>query len=437
MISAQPLRRALGLAAALITLVGAATASHAQNMFYREVQKDGRIYVFANAQRYETFEQSGGAEIGVAITRLGFGPNGETVVFDSEDAVNLYNFKHDKPGEVFPKPKPPEVSPFPSGKVNGLAFGDFYWFADHHDAKFDRQQGFWIRRAYLGYDYAFSATMNMRARFEMNSNGALAGGNLTPFVKDAWFTWKYHGNHQARLGIEPSLTFDSEEGYWGLRHIEKTPADLYALDSSRDFGLAFTGPIGEQGLSYGAQFGNDSSQNSETDKFKVVRFLGLFEARSGLRVEGNFNYGKRPGGQDRTTAKGLLGFKKKAFRVGAEYLWQKRKSGSATPDTKINIWSGWGNWDLKPKKVGVFGRFDKVKGKKGGADVGLPGADGIAFLPLANNAPFKFYLAGVEFYLRGSIRISPNVEWVSYDDPATGPSISKDVVPRLTFFWSW
>jgi hypothetical protein len=436
LMSAQTLRRALGLAAALITLVGAATAAHAQNMFYREVEKDGRIYVFAIGERFAAFEQSGGAEIGVAITRLGYGPNGETVVFDSEDAVNFYNFKHDKPGEVFPRPKPAEVSPFPSGKLNGLVFGDFYWFADHHDAKFDHQQGFWARRVYLGYDLAFNPTMSMRVRLEMNSNGLFAGGNLTPFLKDAFFTWKYRGRQQARLGIEPALTFDSEEAFWGLRYIEKTPADLYAIDAARDFGLAFFGPIGEQGLSYAVQFGSDSGQSSETDKFKAVRFFGLYEPRSGLRVEGNFNYGKRPGGQDRTTAKGLVGFKRSAFRAGAEYLWQKRKSGTAAADTTIGIWSGFGNWDFKPKKAALFARFDSVTGRKGGADVGLPGADGIAFWSFSNAAPFKLYLAGLEF-TKGSIRVSPNVEWVSYDDPATGPSIPKDVVPRLTFFWSW
>jgi hypothetical protein len=435
--SAQTVRRVLGLAAALLLALGAATAAQAQNMFYREVQKDGRVYVFANAQRYETFERSGGAEIGVAITRLGFGPNGETVIFDSEDAVNLYNFKHDKPGEVFPKPKPPETSPFPSGKINGLAFGDFYWFASHHDEKFDHQQGFWFRRVYLGYDLAFSPTMSIRTRLEMNSNGLMAGGSLTPFLKDAYLTWKYHGRQQARLGIEPSLTFDSEEGFWGLRHIEKTPADLYAIDSARDFGLAFTGPIGERGLSYGVQFGNDSGQNSEADKFKVVRLHGLYEPKSGLRVEGNFNYGKRPNGQDRTTAKGLLGFKRSAFRVAGEYLWQERKSGNDTPDTTIGIWSAFGNWDFKPKKAALFARFDAVKGRRDGEDVGLPGADGLAFWSFSTAAPFKLYLAGLEYYVNGSIRISPNVEWASYDDPATGPGIDKDVVARLTFFWTW
>lgn len=428
-------RRGLAIAGSALLSLALSASALAQNMFYQEIEKNGRIYVFANGQRYEAFEKSGGTEIGVAITRLGFGPNGETVVFDSEDAINYYNFKHGKPGEVFAKPKAaPPPSPYPSGKVTGLAFGDFYYFSDHHDPKYSGQQGFWLRRAYLGYDHTFSGTASMRLRMEMNSNGALAGGNLVPFVKDAYFTWKYSGKQQARLGIQPSLTFDSEEGFWGLRHIEKTPADLYGIDSSRDFGLTFSGPLGENGLSYGAQFGNDSGNGSEADKYKVVRFLGLFEPKSGLRVEGTFNYGKRTNGQDRTTTKGLVGFKNKDFRVGAEYLWQKRKSGkTGTPDTKIDVWSGFGVWDFRPKKAGAFARFDSVKGTLGGVDVGLPGADGIAFLALSNKTPFKAYMAGLEFYVGGSIRISPNVEVVNYDDS----KVSKDVIPRLTFFWSW
>lgn len=423
-------------ALAPLALCLAAVAADAQGSFYREVEKDGRIYVFNNMAQYSDWEKSG--EMGVGITLLGYGPAGETMVFDSEEAIHLYNFKHDRPGDPRPQPKPKAPSPYPSGKIIGLAFGDFYWFSNHHDPRFDGQQGFWLRRAYLGYDHAFSSTMSMRLRLEMNSNGALAGGNLVPFVKDAYFNWKYHGRQQARLGIEPSLTFDSEEGFWGLRHIEKTPADLYGIDSSRDFGLAVSGPIGEQGVSYAAQFGNDSGNGSENNKFKVVRLLGLFEAKSGLRVEGIFNYGKRPNGQDRTTAKGLLGFKKNAFRFAGQYLWQERQSGAAeTPDTKIHIWSGFGSWDVKPNKASLFGRFDSVKGDQGGADIGLPGADGIAFLALSDGAPFKLFIAGLEFHLDRSIRISPHVEWVNYDDPATGPSIGDDVIPRLTFYWAW
>ena len=425
-------RRCLtGAAALLITLVVGAS-SWAQNMFYREVVKDGRIYVFANAQRFDVFDKTGGAEIGVAITRLGFGPNGETVVFDSEDAVNLYLYKHDQPGEVFAKPAPPPVpSPYPSGKVIGLVFGDFYYFADHHDAKFAHQQGFWLRRAYLGYDYAFNDRMNARLRFEMNSSGNLTAGNLVPFVKDAFFNWRFHGKQQARLGIQPTLTIDPEESFWGLRHIEKTPVDLYSIDSSRDFAIQLSGPIGEQGLSYGAQLGNDASQGSETDKFKVVRLMGLYEPRSGLRIEGDYSFGKRPSGQDRKTAKGLVGIKKAAFRAAAEYVWQERKSGTAAADTTIRILSGFGVWDFAPKKASAFARVDSVTGRKAGVDVGLPGADAIAYLPIASSSPFKTFLAGLEFW-KGGIRVSPNVEIVRYD-----ADIATDVVPRITFFWTF
>ena len=72
-----------------------AVGADAQTFFYNEVAKDGRIYVFASAARYEAFTKSSGAETGPVIERTGYGPNGETVVFDSQDAINLYNFSTD------------------------------------------------------------------------------------------------------------------------------------------------------------------------------------------------------------------------------------------------------------------------------------------------------------------------------------------------------
>ncbi len=268
----------------------------------------------------------------------------------------------------------------------------------------------------------------------MNSNGKFAGGNLTPYVKDAYLTWKYSGKQQARLGIQPSLSFDSEEGFWGLRHIEKTPADLYKIDSSRDFGLTLSGPLGEQGLSYAAQFGNDSGNGSEQDKYKVVRFLGLFQPKIGLRLEGAFNFEGRAEKQDRLTAKGLVGYKNSNFRAAGEFLWQKRKSGKDdTPDTTIQILSAFAVYDIAPKKADVFARFDRVKAKLDGEDVGLPGADGIDYLVLSKDSPFKIFIFGFEWYLNSSVRLSPNLELVSYDNS----DVKKDVVPRLTFYWTW
>ena len=91
---------------ALVCALALSTAALAQGFFYKEVAKDGRIYVFNLGPEYERWAQTG--ETGRAISKLNYGPAGETVVFDSEEAIDLYNFKHGV-AEVVTKPKPPRL----------------------------------------------------------------------------------------------------------------------------------------------------------------------------------------------------------------------------------------------------------------------------------------------------------------------------------------
>jgi hypothetical protein len=69
-------------------------------LFYREVEKEGRLYVFALSRELELWEKSG--ETGRATVRFGAGPAGENVVFDSDDAIRLFNLRHGRPAEGFP-----------------------------------------------------------------------------------------------------------------------------------------------------------------------------------------------------------------------------------------------------------------------------------------------------------------------------------------------
>ncbi len=112
---------ALGLAwlapAGAIVLTGQAQAQ-VSSLFYKEVEKDGRIYVFNTAGRYKSWQASG--DIGTAVTMVGQGPAGETVVAENETAMDLYNFKHDRPAYERPAPKP---TPAPSAPTT-LKIGD-------------------------------------------------------------------------------------------------------------------------------------------------------------------------------------------------------------------------------------------------------------------------------------------------------------------------
>ena len=110
-----------------------------------------------------------------SITRLGGGPNGETLVGDNERALQLYYFKHDI-SEPVPEPTPTPPPAPPPYKFSGLMFGDFYYFDEHHLPAFDSQNGLWFRRMYFTFDYTFSPKIMTRFRLETNSNGKLQGG---------------------------------------------------------------------------------------------------------------------------------------------------------------------------------------------------------------------------------------------------------------------
>jgi phosphate-selective porin OprO/OprP len=88
-------------------LLGFATPAAAQGLWYKEGEKDGRIFVFNTAAKWKEFEKTG--SMGVAITMTGQGSNGETVVAENETALDLYNLKYDRPGyeRAVPKVAPP------------------------------------------------------------------------------------------------------------------------------------------------------------------------------------------------------------------------------------------------------------------------------------------------------------------------------------------
>lgn len=446
-----------GLAAGLLLALAVAGNVRAQGapaapeMFYAEVPKDGRIYVFSIGQRYDIFQQSGGAEMGQAITRPGYGPNGETVVFDNENAINLYNFKHGLQGEYFPKPKTAAPSAFPTTKFSGLMFGDYYAYDKWHQNTISStntnnvqgQQGFWLRRAYFTFDLAMSEKFTTRFRLEANSNGQFTNpGNVNTFVKDAYLKWTFTGKQVLTVGIQPSMSFDWFEGFYGLRHIEKTPIDLYRIDSSRDFGVSVGGPItAVKNLSYAVVYGNESGNGSEIDKYKIWRMEARYDANPGIAAEAFYSFANRPAGQDRTTAQGIVGYRGKTLRAAGQYVYQKRESGKdGVPDQTIDIWSAFGYWEFSPKKADVYFRYDDVKGQVGSVDTGLPGADGIDYWILSTKQPFKMYIFGAEYFLFPSVRISPNIEIAQYDndpDPVLFPGRDKDQIYRITFFWSW
>ena len=336
---------------------------------------------------------------------------------------------------------------FPSSKISGLMFGDYYWFAQSHRDELSSTDptpvrellGLWFRRLYLTYDYNYNERLTTRFRLEANSNGDFTGGDIVPYVKDAYLKWTYTGKQQLTLGIQPTLTFSWLEELWGLRHIEKTPADLYRLDSSRDFGFTFSGPLGIEGTTYGAQLGNESGSGSETREGKIIRLASRYERNPGIALEGFYSFSTRSEGEHRHTAQGIVGFRNAVARIGGQYLWQVRKPGPDDPNQQISVWSGFAVWE-RPNRADLFFRVDGVTGDLGGVETGLPGAEEIDYWLLSSQSPFTMWIGGGEWFLHPSVRLSPNLEFVRYSkdpDPVNFAGRRQDAILRLTFFWTF
>jgi len=207
-------RCGLVAAGALLSMLFAVPAVQAQGTFFREVAKDGRIYVFNNQRSFMDWEKSG--EMGVAITLLGYGPGGETMVFDSEEAIHLYNFKHDRPGDPRPQPSPspgPTIS-WRDGATTMLFPGIAQVRINNRlqvrytqelpdetvqlagtEAKGDSKGSFRIRRAKFKIDGWFYKPWLL---YELQLNWpAVTGANVGALLEDANINWDLsHGDRK-------------------------------------------------------------------------------------------------------------------------------------------------------------------------------------------------------------------------------------------------
>jgi hypothetical protein len=330
--------------------------------------------------------------------------------------------------EKTPAPKADEA---PSFKISGLLFGDYYGVALNHRDDLEGRNGFWIRRLYLTYDQTLSKALSVRVRLEANSKGDFVStGVNTPYVKDAWLKWAF-GAHALSVGMAPTPNIDFVDGFQGYRSVERNPVDLYRWDSSRDLGLVLQGGLGkDRRTRYGFQFGNGSGTGSETDASKAVRGQLVHRFASGLVLEAYADWQDRPDGRDVSTLEALAGWQRKTWRASLQYGHQaRREAGSDGSDLSLDFLSAFAVAQVSTR-VAVLGRIDRNFDP-------VPNGETIDYMPFSERAPAVFGYLGVDVALAGAVHLIPNIEMTVYDEADDGTTPGTDLVPRLTFFFSW
>ena len=322
---AKGLRRGLVTMSALVLGLAVAASSWAQGMFYREVEKDGRIYVFANGERYDDLrEERGHRDRPVAITRPGYGPNGRDGRVRQRGGDQPLQLQARQPGEHFPQPKPaPPPSPYPAGKFSGLMFGDYYCV---RQVAQDRSAPPTPTTSGPAGLLAAPHLLHLRPDVQREVHDALpAGGeqqrpvhdpgNINPYVKDAYLKWTFTGKQHMTLGIQPSSHVRLDRGILGpAPHREDAgrplPHRLLARlrRQRRRPASAVEGPRATRcsTATSRAPAPRPTSTRSGASRAGTTR-------TPGSRAEAFYSFGKRPSGQDRTTAQGFVGLPQQAM----------------------------------------------------------------------------------------------------------------------------
>ena len=361
-----------GLLALLLALLASSVAfAQVTGLYYQEVEKDGRIYVFNTPERYKSWSQSG--DMGTAVTLLGAGPNGETIVGENETAIDLYTFKHNLPAYDRPTPKAAPPSPFPATKISGRVFADATSKTNKDEGtgveSSDSGVGIDVKRFYFTVNHDFDAVWSAQFQSDIGDQGAR---RYDVFVKKAFIQAKISPRATFRIGSADTPWVPFVEGIYGYRYFEQVITDRLSFGTSADWGVHMLGTAATDKVKYAFSIVNGKTYSNPT-RTKSVDFEGriAFEPIKGLTFAAGGYSGKRGNDTDATPAKhtaqrldGLINYTNPRFRIGGEYFsaddWNTTTS---TSTDSSDGWSGWASFNINPAWT-VHGRYDQANPSK-------------------------------------------------------------------------
>jgi phosphate-selective porin OprO/OprP len=383
------------VAVALLVCAGLAVGVPlAQGAFYQEEAKDGRIYVFNNMAVYEEWKKSG--EIGKSITRVGAGPNGETLVFDSEEAIHLYNFRHGLPGEVMihpPEKKPVSSWSWKDGRttwesdkasINLANRIQFRYTHDQPDGD-DSIGSFRIRRAKTKFD-GWIYTKDLTFELQMNwADMVDFTGRNQRFLEDAALSYALtHGSRVVMIkGGQFKVPFARQEmtSSGSQQFVDRSIVSGFFSPIPRDQGIQLWGytPAARFEYRFGMFNGNGINRAlNDNDKFRFnarVAWMPFGEVRysesdfettdrpllgiAAVYEANNFQTGDPNSiASDFETFGGDVTFKYKGISIVADYYRRlNRPEAVGEVDTEARGWDVQGGVFVYKRFVEVAARY--------------------------------------------------------------------------------
>ncbi|MBK5720529.1 hypothetical protein JGH11_06560 [Dysgonomonas sp. Marseille-P4677] len=120
----------------------------------------------------------------------------------------------------------------PSGKVIARGFLDYSTGFGH----VNHQKGFDITRAFVGYNYKFTHTIQGQVIID-GAAGKTSSNGLEVYLRNAFINWNDKG-FNINIGQISLMQFSIQEKYWTHRYIQKSFQDLNKMAPSVDLGFS-------------------------------------------------------------------------------------------------------------------------------------------------------------------------------------------------------
>ncbi len=298
---------------------------------------------------------------------------------------------------------------------------------------------FAFRRAYFTYENKINDNLKFRFRYDADNTANLTSVDIhtgsakkddkfRPFMKHLYVD--YTGllpSSSLKIGMTPTLTFESAEARWGYRSVAKTLMDGYKditgveIDaSSADIGASLTGSLAKY-VRYGVMFYNGAGySHAESDRYKKVAGSVQLIPVAGLSIVGYMDYEKQDKDNAAHTYK-LDGYLEmvRDLVIGAEYFVYQNDNYLTAEKARYDVsgFSFFGRYSFSPDVFSLFARFDRYEPNS-----------------TVGDDEMSLAIAGLDWApFHKSLRLQPNVWYVTYADSAK----KDDMIFNLTFFLSF
>lgn len=303
---------ALGLAGALLVVAWGAVAQ-VGSLWLREAPHEGTIYVFNTPDAYRAWQDTHALPGG--ISKPGYGPKGETVVFENQAAIALYDLKHGRESELpplapaaaaptsAPPPLPTSLKIGEGGelRISSLLQAWYIWddsLPGTGLSPFGNTTGkntFRIRRAEL----RLRGTVSPAWGFEVMADAAKAQDPLGDdrILQELAISFLGLKGHELSIGQKKiPLTDESLRSSTDLDFADRAQMTR-ALSDVRQAGVFYRGAVGRR-VTASASVTNGVLSNTNSDTNDTVLVTGMLDTRplDGLVVGASGSTGRVNGG---------------------------------------------------------------------------------------------------------------------------------------------